>query len=75
MWFTVSHIPLLKGERMTRLEQLIVKVAMNNTVVPEDIAAIKEYPNDEVERAVTELASVAPYWVIQKLNQSNVWGK
>lgn len=59
---------------MTRLEQLIVKVG-NNRHTPEDVAEIKTFPNRDVDQAITEIASVSPYWVIQNINQANIWGK
>jgi hypothetical protein len=59
---------------MTRLEWLITRVA-NNRYMPEEIKEIESYPSDEVEKVITDITSVAPWWAIQNINQANVWGK
>lgn len=58
---------------MTELEKLIVKVG-TNTATRDDVQSIRDYSGDEVERVITEVSMIAPYWFIQNINQANIWG-
>lgn len=59
---------------MTQLEYILVKIAHN----PQDNAwkvMVKDYPKTDVEKAITNIASIAPSWFIKNINQANIWGK
>lgn len=58
---------------MTRLEQLIARVAINKHTQT-DIDEIRTHSVIEVERTIQEVCSNAPSWAITNINQSGVWG-